>query len=242
MIKKVLIYFIAPALFFVSCISTADKDTGKYDERAIECLDNLSETIGDLNSCSYTLNTIVSESDNSEFSNEHDVYMRGPDKMYVHSNGTKGLRGFWYNGSSFAYFSYDKNVYDTVAAPENIIAAIDFLHGKYEIDFPAADFFYPSLTDDIIENYNQVYYLGKVKIDDIDCIALEASNKDKVLQIWIKKISKLPHKIIIASQIEDGNYYEAVFSNWKVNPELPDLLFEFEPPVNSTRVKLQAKN
>ncbi len=238
MIKTTIIYLLTATLFFVSCTS----NSGKYDDRAIESLDNLSETIGNLNSCSYTLATIVSKENTSEFSNEHDVYMRGPDKMYIHTNGTKGEKGFWYDGSNFAYFSYNKNTYDTISAPGNIIAAIDQLHHKFGIDFPAADFFYPSFTDDIINNFSEVLYMGDNNIDGVDCIHIEAVNKAEILQIWIEKETNLPHKMIIGQINNSGSNYEAVFSNWRVNPNLPDILFEFEPPTNSTRKKLQPKN
>lgn len=237
MIKQVTYYLIAATLFLVSCTS----DDGIYDERAVEHLDNLSETIGNLNSCSYTLVTKVSEGSESELSNEHDVYMRGPDKMHIHTNGTKGRKGFWYDGSSFAYFSYNKNTYDVVGAPGNIITAIDELHHKYGIDFPAADFFYPYFTDDILDNFNEVLFLGHENIDNVDCFVIKASNEDNVLKIWIEKDSNLPHKMSIVQTNDSDNSYEAVFSNWRINPKLPDVLFEFKPPANSKREKLQPK-
>jgi hypothetical protein len=239
MMKKIFILLIAPVLILVSCSSSINKE---YDTIAVKNLDGLCETIGDLNSCSYTLNTIGSKSKGSEQINEHDVYMRGPDKMHVHSTGTKGQRSYFYNGEQFSYFSFNKNNYDTVNTHGNIIAAIDFLHDKYSIDFPAADFFYPTLTDDIINNYDNVLSMADENIDEIDCFVIEASNDNEVVHIWIEKDSNLPHKISIKKTKGSDEYYEAVFSNWKLNPELPDILFEFTPPTNSTRVKLQVKS
>lgn len=237
MIKTTTYFLIALFLVLGSCTS----NNQKYDEKAVSSLDALSETIGNLNSCSYTLNTLVSEGDEIEFRNEHDLYMRGPDKLHIHTIGTKGKKGFWYDGSSFAYFSYDKSSYDTVSAPNNIIAAIDELHNKYGIDFPAADFFYPSFTDDILDNFNHVMYMGDENIDELDCVVIKASNENVVLKIWIEKYTNLPHIISIVKTNDSINSYEAVFSNWRLNPILPDLLFEFAPPINSTRVKLQPK-
>ena len=237
MIKKLTYYLIAATLFFVSCTS----DNGKYEQGAVNHLDKLSETIGNINSCSYTLNTVAHKGVESEFMNEHDVYMRGPDKMHVYTNGTKGKKGFWYDGSSFAYFSYNKNTYDTVSAASNIIAAIDEIHNKYGIDFPAADFFYPTFTDDILDNFNEVILLGDENIDDVDCVVIMASNDDTVLKIWIEKDSDLPHKMMITPTDKSMGNYEAVFSNWRIDPPLPDMLFEFEPPTNSKREKLQLK-
>jgi hypothetical protein len=168
--------------------------------------------------------------------------MRGPDKMYIYSTGTHGQKGYWYNGAQFSYFSFNKNLYDTVEAPNNIIAAIDVLHDTYKIDFPAADFFYPTLTDDMINHYDRVLSIADKTVDDVDCFVIEASNDNEVVHIWIEKDSYLPHKMSIKNTTEADEYYEAVFSNWKINPTLPDMLFEFTSPANSTRKKLHINN
>jgi hypothetical protein len=240
--KKNLIILIAPALILLSCSSPNSGVDKKYDTIAVENLDELSETIGKLNSCSYTLKTIVSNSKDSENTTIHDVYMRGPDKMHIHSTGGKGQKSYWYNGKHFAYFSYKKNTYDTIIAPNNIIKAINSLHNKYGIDFPAADFFYPTLTDDIINNYDQVLSMDDEIIDNVDCALIEASNDIETVHIWIEKSTYLPYKMIITKNEGVNNFYEAVFSNWKINPTLPDILFEFSPPANATRIKLKVKN
>ena len=240
--KKLLIILIAPALILLSCSSPNSGVDKKYDTTAVENLDELSETIGKLNSCSYTLKTIVLKSKDSENTTTHDVYMRGPDKMHIHSKGNNGQKSYWYNGKQFAYFSYNKNTYDTIVAPDNIIKAIDIIHDKYGIDFPAADFFYPTLTDDIIDNYDQVLSMDDEIVDNVDCAVIEASNNNEVVHIWIEKSSHLPYKMSIENTKGDNDYYEAVFSNWKLNSTLPDILFEFTPPENSVRVELKVKN
>jgi len=239
MIKKLILPCVFSLFLLASC-QTASNEI-EYDTRAIERLDGLSETIGKLNSCSYTLNTIVSDNSKSGFNAQHDVYFRGPDKMYVHTEGTKGKKSYWYNGKRLAWLSYDKNVFDTISAPDNILEAIDFLHNKYGIDFPAADFFYPTLTDDIIANYDKVLFAAEQKIGGIACTVIEATNETHTMQIWIEKETNLPCKLVIESKNTEFDYYEAIFSNWRINPRLPDSMFEFEPPISATRNKLQPK-
>lgn len=222
------------AIFFTSCNSK------EYDIRAVNSLDTMTEAIGELKSCSYTLHTIISN-DSTEINNISDAYMRGPDKLYVHTVGTKGEKGFWYNGKKFAHFSYNKNEYDVIDAPNNILKLIDTINETYSIDFPAADFFYPSLTDDILDNYNSVLFTGEDEIDGINCVSIKASNDQETLQIWIEKTSNLPHRMIIESKANENEFYDVVFSNWRIDPNLPDLLFEFQPSENSTLIKFQTK-
>lgn len=234
--------FVYKLLFSITTFLFLACSSGEYDSRAIEQLDKLAETIGNLDSCSYTLNTYKLEADSTEIFIESDMYMRGPNKMYVYSvNSDKGERGMWYNGTKFAYYSFDNLEYDTIAAPENLLLAIDFVHTKYGIDFPAGDFFYPTFTDDIIRDFDNVWYEGDVTVDGVDCISILATNDSQELQLWIVKENNLPYKMAILSKEDKDEYYEATFSNWRSNPELPDLLFEFYPPSNSKRANLLNK-
>ena len=234
MLKNTILYFIVLSMFIGSC-SSLDKEE-KYDTRAIKNLDKMSEMIGELNSCSYTLSTNINKLDDSNklthFANEHDVYMRGPNRLYIHSSGTQGEKSYWYNGNRFSYYSYKENAFDTIPVRGNILEAIDYIHYNFGIDFPAADFFYPTLTDDLINNFSTVLDKsdenGKYQI-------IEASNDDKTLEIWIEKENLLPYKLSMISNDDCGISYEGVFSHWRVNPFLPDLLFEYKPSADSKR-------
>ena len=242
MLKKSFFYLTILSLFLASC-SSSDTNDGKYDTNAIENLDEMSEKIGQLNSCSYTLNTSINKMDESNelshFINKHDVYMQGPNKFYIHSTGTKGRKSFWFNGELFSYYSFDKNVFDTLSVQGNILEAIDYLHHKFDIDFPAADFFYPSLTEDLIENFNNIMSLENTTIGEVEYLLVEASNNDKVIEIWIDKNTYLPYKLIMSSLDNSGISYEAVFSNWRLDPHLPDMLFEFKPSEHSKLEQLK---
>ncbi|MFK5878700.1 MAG: DUF2092 domain-containing protein [Flavobacteriaceae bacterium] len=239
MIKNTLIYSLLFSLLLMSCTS---KEKGEYDTRAIESLDKLTETIGALASCSYTLNTISSKNEENKTVSEHDVYMGGPSKMYIHTVGTKGEKSYWYNGEDLAYYSYDKNEYATIEASGSILDIVEHINQNYGIDFPALDFFYPTLTDDIMNNYNTILFIGDETIDKVSCTLIEATNDNKVLQIWISNETNLPHRMVISSDTDQNDFYDIVFSNWRTNQDLPDLLFAFEAPTNSERIQLKSKN
>jgi len=239
MMKKAILYSILTVLIFVSCNSSGAKE---YDTRAVETLDNLTETIGDLTSASYTVTSFRLANDGNEINKLSDVYLSGTNKMFIKNTGTKGNKSFWYNGEKFAYFLYNKNEYDILDAPDNTLKLIDSIHSKYGIYFPAADFLYPTLTDDILDNYDQLLFFGEEKINDINCIALEATNDKNIVQIWVEKDTHLPYKMIVESRTNENNYYEAVYTNWRINPKLPDVMFEFQPLAGSTQVKFQSKN
>ena len=229
-------------LTFAQCTQENSKE---YDTRAIKELDKISETIGKLNSCSYTLvvNKYEKSSDDKWLAKiiKHDVYMHGPDKLHIHTKLEKDNKGYWYNGNQMAYFSYSQNTFDTISVSGNIIEAINFVHNKFGIDFPASDFFYPTFTDDIMNNFDKVYFMGEEKVDETVCLLVQVSNKKELINIWIEVSNNLPHKLEIFSD-NNKNLYSAQFSNWKINPSLANEIFDFRPPSNSKRVALTPKN
>ena len=234
---KYLVTFLL-TFILISCTSSVK---GEYDTRAVESLDNLTKTIGELTSCSYTVDSYLVNEEGEETEKLSDVYLKGSNKIFIKNTGDKGNKSFWYNGKDFSYFLFDKNEYDIIKAPENTLTLIDSINSHYGIYIPAADFLYPTLTDDILDNYDQLLYFGEENIDDINCILLEASNNQHTLQIWIEKESNLPHKMAIISKISDKKYYEAVYSNWRINPKLPDVMFEFQAPEGSVQKKFIPK-
>ncbi len=234
--KNVILFSILSVLFFVSCDPSKK---GEYDTRAVKSLDKLTETIGELSSLSYTVSSFKVDEEGNESSKLSDVYLKGANKMFVENRGINGDKNFWYNGEKFAYFLFDKNEYDILNAPDNTLKLIDSINSKYGIYFPAADFLYPTLTDDLLNNYDKLLFFGDAIVDDIDCVLIEASNEELQVQIWIEKESNLPHKMVIESKTNKNKYYDAVYSNWKKDTKLPDLLFEFQPPTGSTQVKFK---
>jgi hypothetical protein len=219
----------------------------QIDTVAIMMLNKMGTLIGELESCSFTLNTSNDVIDVDlglvKFFNTHQVYMVGPDKMMVNSQGDKGRRGYWYNGKHLIYYSYTENNFAMIDAPSNIIATIDTVNETYGIEFPAADFFYPTFTRDLIAQSNQIIFVGKSKVADKDCFHIIATNAGMSIQIWISDVALfLPLKyVIVYYDVDPNQQYEATFSDWRLNPDLPNEMFEFTPPPLADQIKLIAK-
>jgi hypothetical protein len=236
--KKFVLFF---SCLIVSLFGSAQ--TPSVDTVAVMILNRMSNVIGELYSCSYKLSTSVDVKDfrygTVKQSATDEVYLVGPDKMLVHSYGEKGHRGFWYNGEKLVYYSFDENNYATIAAPPTIIETIDTVNKDYGIEFPAADFFYPTFTDDILAQYDNVVYLGKKQIDSQECFHIMASNKETSIQFWIANDAfNLPKKFIITYKNKENMEYEATFSDFVLNHEIPYSVFEFQPPPMAVSVDI----
>lgn len=233
-------------LIGMSVILSSHAQEPRVDTVAVMIIDRMASVIGDLNSCSFTLNVsqdikdpdfgMVKQNEVSE------VYFTGPDKMHASFNGDKGHRGFWYNGTTAIIYWFDENNYAVIEAPDNTIAMIDTIHKKYGFEFPAADFFYPTFTDDVLMFFDDVVFLGKRDVDGKECWLILASNKDLSAQIWFSADAfTLPRKFVIVYKNDGNRQYEATFSNWKLNPDIPSAVFDFLPPPAARQVSILPK-
>ena len=238
--KKLLFLFIAVTIGSTSL-------SAQVDSVAVLILDHMTDIIGDLESCSYTLKT---SSDVPHFKfglekrfAEHEVYMQGPDKLQVQSHGNDFHKGYWYNGATLTYYSYLENNFSVVDAPPTILSAMDSINQAYEIEFPAGDFFYPALTDDLLQVFGTVAFMGNIKVDGNDCFHILANSEAINLQIWISNDAlTLPMKFVITYKEREGQpQYQGTFTNWQLNPILPDALFEFTPPPGAREIPIIAK-
>ncbi|HTQ65059.1 MAG TPA: DUF2092 domain-containing protein [Puia sp.] len=236
-------------LFSVMMISLGIRAQSKSDDSvAVLILDRMSGVISDMESCSFKLTT---EADVMEHPyglvkkfGEYETFMSGPNKMMVIGRGYKGHRQFVYNGQQLAYYSFDEHNYGAIPAPSTTIRTIDSVHSTYGIEFPAADFFYPAFTDDLIENTDSIRFLGTPTIEGKQYFHIIAYAKEMNLQFWINDDAyTLPGKFSITYKNQEGNpQYLASFSDWQINPELPDAMFDFYPPPGSRQIRIMSKN
>lgn len=235
--KKLLLLLTAMAPAFMQA------QTMQKDSTALYLFDRMASVIGELQSCSYTLQRSEDVLVNAYGPEKHfatdKVQLVGPDKMTVQTQGDDGHKGFWYNGKFIARYNYNENNYTVVEAPDNIIAMIDTIHHDYGLDFPAADFLNPNFTDDLVAQFDNIVFLGKRKIEEQECFYIMATNKDLNIQFWIGDgANTLPKKFLITYKNKDNQQFEATFKDWILNPVIPSSVFDFLPPPGSREVAI----
>ena len=231
-------------ILLLAAAMTAQTQGPGDDPAALQILDHMSAVIGELGSCRFTVNVCRDVNDPDLGPVTHfivnEVYLRGPNKMLVDSKSDGDHSGYWYNGKTITYYSYDENNYAVIKAPATIMETIEAINRDYGIDFPAADFFYPTFTDDLIANSEKIVFLGKKNVEGRDCFHILAKFKTMGVQLWIANDSlNLPVKYSIAYyDPKNGPRYEATFSDWQINPALPSAIFDFVPPPAAAPVRL----
>ena len=243
MIKKYLVILIFCSLPFLG-ISQADRN---IDSTAVFILDKMADTIGELESVSFYLETTTDRRDDSKkirsnYSVSH-VTMNGPNNLVFQKSGNNGRIGFWYDGFYASYYSFDENNYVTLEAPDNTVEMIDEMYLRFGFQFPAADFFYPSFTDDILEGFHTLEFLGKTVIDGEECYYIRALNDEMNFQLWVSSSNwNLPKRFVILQKGEQTLRIESVFNKWELNPTIPTSVFEFLPPKSAKLIDILEKS
>lgn len=237
--KKYLLLFL-----FLGFFAGAQAQEKSYDTLAIVVVDHMSAIIGDLSSCSFRMDIETDLNDPTlgavtKHSVNH-VWFSGSDKLVVEAQGDRGHRGYWYNGKTLTWYSFTENNYVIIPVPNTTIAMMDSVNNTYGIDFPAADFFYPSLSDDLIEHSDYISFEGRTVIAGKSCFLVVSKNKEMNVQIWITDdVLFLPVKFIITyNNAKQEKRYEGTFSDWQINPALPDAMFDFALPPGAREVSI----
>jgi len=235
------------AIFICTISSQIHAQTSRVDTVAVSILDRMSAMIGDLSSCSVTIKSNYDlhskELGLVKHSDVEQLFLHGPDKLLVRSEGDKGSKDFFFDGQTLSYYSIDRNQYGQIQSPTtNIMEMIDTVNKLYGIEFPVADFFYPTFVDDILLESKNLVYLGLTKVDGKECFHIAGSARDKTFQFWISNDAfYLPMKVVIVYTSKEMNpQFEATLSDWQINPNLPDAMFEFSAPMKAKKIKLVA--
>ena len=241
-------FFYSIILALIISINVTGK-TQKVDSTAVLIMDQMSHVIGDLGSASVKVDVKNDKIDIdlgliSQYS-KSELIFDGPNKMLIRTKGNKGHRGIWYNGELLAYYSFDENNYVIFDAPPTTLETIDSLNRAFGIDFPAADFLYPTFTDDLLANFDDILLNGRVNIENEECFHIVAHNKNRTVQLWISSgVYTLPKKMMIINHlgVKKGLQYEATFQKWDLNEVYPASIFEFLPPKGASEIKILKKS
>ena len=98
-------------LVIVICVASAHlyAQQLKIDSVAISILDRMSAVVGELSACSVTIKSDY-DVKSKEFglikhSDDQQLFLHGPNKLLVKSEGDKGSRLFTYNGKTLTFYS-----------------------------------------------------------------------------------------------------------------------------------------
>jgi hypothetical protein len=229
-------------------VTVAQAQESKIDTTALMILDKMSSVFGELKSVGFTsqISKDVVYADDffiKEFSTSK-VRITGPNKFSVHVSGENRDELYAYNGAQVVYYSFKNNIYTVADAPDNFIETIDWLYTDFNVEFTAADVLYPTFSSDFAENMDFIHFLGVTHIDGERVYHIGASNSIMTVQLWISDDAYyLPRKTLI-TYLEGSyaNQFETDFTDWELNQEYPEPIFDFSPPPGAKQITWMKKD
>lgn len=233
--------------FWLGFTATQAQEAG-LDTTALTILDNMSQIFGELKSVGFK-SRIARDVAFSDYTNikqylTSEVKFAGPDKFVTRIHGENGEDLYKYDGSQVHYFSFTHNYFATADAPDNIVETLDWLYTEFNIEFTAADVLYPSFSSDLAENMDHIQFIGVVSLQGERVFHILAQNDIISIQFWIKDdLYMLPKKVVLTYLDKPlSPQYEVEFTDWEMNVDYPESIFQFSPPPAARQVTWMQKN
>ena len=130
------------------------------------------------------------------------------------------------------------NFYAQTQIPKGVDSALDFAVNRVGIEAPLLDFVAKDVAGHLLEDTDEVRYLGKSLIRDEMFHHIGIRSQEVDMQLWIASEGRpLPGKIVITSKWEGGSPRFVGFLHWDPNPDFPPDTFKFDPPDDAVAIE-----
>jgi hypothetical protein len=167
-----------------------------------------------------------------------DLQVRRPNRLHADVHSTRRNRELVYDGHAITLFNRKDNLYGTIPVSGPLDQAMDTASERFGIPMPLEDFLCSDPRHDLLRNVVSGRDIGPVTVMGVPCEHLVFSADHVDWQVWIQDGPRpVPRKFVITYKDEPNDpQYTAVFSNWDFNTELPDFVFNFEPPPGAAKI------
>ena len=241
---------LACALCVAGC-SAARADSGKpsaIDPKADKLLHKMSDELAKAKrmqfDADHVLEAVTTDGEVLQFVARSRVAIQRPNKARSDRIGRIADATLYYDGKQISIVGKRTGLYASKPAPATLDGALDFARDELDLDAPAADLLYDDVYSGLMQDVVSASYLGTEPIGDRVCHHLAYRGKDTDWQIWIDDGKRaLPCRYVITSKNVKGTpTFEVAFSNWEINPQLPENYFTFKPPRGGTEIEFMPRS
>jgi len=162
---------------------------------------------------------------------------REPGAIRITNRYAENTKEIFFNDGSLSVYSTNDNFYAQTEIPKGVDSMLDFAVNEVGIEAPLLDFVSANVADSLLQDAEDVRYLGISLIRDEIFHHIGIRTADVDIQIWVASEGRpLPGKLVISSKWEGGSPRFVAFFNWDTDPAFPHDLFRFEPPDGAVAV------
>ncbi len=226
----------------IALVGGSQQTAGKIEPKADKYLKAMSSYLAGLKTFSFQVEETIDEVDDEglklQFSNQRQLSVSRPDKVFGMHDGDTANSLFYYDGKTVTVFDRANKTYAVEKVPATIDAMLDDLHERFDTHQTLADFMFADPYKMFMEHVQSGTYVGLNQVGKVNCHHLAFRQKLLDWQIWIDTGDQpLPRKLVITFKRQaDQPQYTAVFHKWDVNPKLNDDVFKFKPPEGVRKV------
>ena len=186
-----------------------------------------------------TLEVVLNTGEKLQFDTAARATVRRPDRMRAERRGEIVDQVFYYDGASLTLYSLDAKRFAATPAPATLDAALDYARERLDIVAPASDLLATNAFDRLTQGLLGALVVGPSVVGGVRTTHLAFRGPEVDFQVWVQDGDKpLPRKYVITTrQIPGMPEFASSFSNWKLDPEVPDALFVFVPPKDVRRIE-----
>jgi len=162
---------------------------------------------------------------------------REPASIRITNRNSEDTKEIFFDAGLLSVYNTNNNFYAQTKIPQDVDSMLDFAVNEVGIDAPLLDFVSANIADDLLQDAEDVQYLGTSLIRDEIFHHIGIRTADVDMQIWVASEGRpLPGKLVISSKWEGGSPRFVAFFKWDTSPDFQRGLFKFDPPDDAVEI------
>jgi hypothetical protein len=238
----VLTVVLAGVLAVASPALATGKWGGAIDAEALQLLKGMTDYLEGLQTFSmHTENTyedVLATGQKIQFHFESSIVAQRPDKLHVKRTDGMAKQLLVYNGAKFSIYDPAQDIVAVIDAPATIDDFLHFARDALDLVPPAGDMVFSNSFELLTAGLTSGFVVGETVIGGTECVHLAFTTEVVDWQVWIATgDSPLPVKYVLTTTDDPAQpQFVTNISNWNIEPEIKDGLFEFEKPTTAMEI------
>lgn len=152
-------------------------------------------------------------------------------------------RDYLFDGTTFTAVFAGEAQYGSISVPGNFANLNTILLDRYGMELPLAEMFDQSGSGEGLAAASEAVYVGEVFFGDTTAHHLAFRRYEGDWEMWISTDPENPVPLMIAGSnpYQHGwPKFQAVFYDWNFTPDVPEGVFDFDPPEGFDEIELPA--
>jgi hypothetical protein len=215
-----------------AAVSQASKTPPAIEPRVAEVLNGACAQLSAAKELDYhaeiTFDSVLPSLVKLQYSAAMDAAIERPNRLAINYQSDLGAKRIWYNGATLTIFDPPHTAYADIAVPGTIDAMLAQVANQRNLSIPLKGFDVSNPCAAVYKEVLRSKYVGRNDAAGVDCDHLAFIQENVDWQLWINRGKKpLPRKIVITyKKLPTQPQWEAVFSNWRFDHQLPASFFE----------------